>query len=117
VPANGVRLSTAPQRLRISYGYLKALPGDYIGARHVVTVKQLPPGLGGEDWFEWEERPGPGRLRMPTASATSRSPECATWREKRRPEIRALAGRTATDINNVLLTNSVVASDTLEVRR
>lgn len=26
--------------------------------RHVVTVKQLPPGPGGDDRFEWEERPG-----------------------------------------------------------
>ena len=34
------RLSTAPQRLRIQYGYLKTLPDDYIGPRHVVTVKQ-----------------------------------------------------------------------------
>ena len=56
------RLSSAPQRLRIQYGYLKTLPGDYTGPRHVVTVRQLPPGPGaysGEDWFDWEERPGP----------------------------------------------------------
>ena len=53
------RLSTAPQRLRIQYGYLKTLPDDYIGPRHVVTVKQLPPRPDGEDRFEWEERPGP----------------------------------------------------------
>ena len=37
------RLSTAPKRLRIQYGYLKTLPEDYTGPRHVVTVKQLPP--------------------------------------------------------------------------
>jgi hypothetical protein len=56
------RLSSAPQRLRIQYGYLKTLPDHYIGPRHTVTVKQLPPGPGAyssEDWFEWEERPGP----------------------------------------------------------
>ena len=53
------RLSTAPQRLRIQWGYLKTLPDDYTGPRHVVTVRQLPPERGGEDWFEWEERPGP----------------------------------------------------------
>jgi hypothetical protein len=53
------RISTAPQRLRIQYGYLKTLPDDYIGPRHVVTVKQLPPVERGEDWFEWQERPGP----------------------------------------------------------
>jgi hypothetical protein len=61
------RLSTAPQRLRIQYGYLKTLPDDDIGPRHVVTVKQLPPRPDGEDWFEWEERPGPE-----PASAASR---------------------------------------------
>jgi len=54
------RLSTAPKRLRIQYGYLTTLPDDYIGPRHTVTVKQLPPGPGGEDRYEWEERPGPG---------------------------------------------------------
>jgi hypothetical protein len=56
------RLSTAPQRLRIQYGYLKKLPDNYTGPRHVVTVRQLPPGPGaysGEPWFEWEERHGP----------------------------------------------------------
>ena len=56
------RLSSAPQRLRIQYGYLKTLPDHYIGPRHTVTVKQLTPGPGAyssEDWFEWEERPGP----------------------------------------------------------
>jgi hypothetical protein len=52
------RLSTAPQRLRIHYGYLKTLPDDYVGRRHVVTVKQLQPVEPGEDWYEWEERPG-----------------------------------------------------------
>jgi hypothetical protein len=46
------RLGTAPQRLRIQYGYLTTLPDDYIGPRHVVTVRRLPPGPGaysGED--------------------------------------------------------------------
>jgi hypothetical protein len=54
------RLSMAPRRLRIQYGHLKTLPDDYTGPRHVVTVKQLPPGRDGEEWYEWEERPGPG---------------------------------------------------------
>jgi hypothetical protein len=53
------RISTAPQRLRIQYGYLRTLPDDYTGPRHVVTVRQLPPGPGSEDWFDWEEHPGP----------------------------------------------------------
>jgi hypothetical protein len=58
------RLRTAPQRIRIQYGYLKTLPDDYTGPRHVVTVKQIPPeelapAERAEAWFEWEERPGP----------------------------------------------------------
>jgi hypothetical protein len=66
------RLITAPQRLRIQYGYLKRLPDGYIGPRHMVTVRRLPPEPGahsGEDWFEWEERPGP----EPASNATGRN--------------------------------------------
>ena len=65
------RISTAPQRLRIQYCYLKTLPDDYMGPRHIVTVSQLPAGSGGEEWFEWEERPGPG----PGVGATGPSNE------------------------------------------
>ncbi len=39
---------------------MKKLPDDYTGPRHTVTVRQLPPVEPGEDWFGWEERPGPG---------------------------------------------------------
>jgi hypothetical protein len=59
---------------RIQYGYLSRLPDDYAGPRHVVTVRRLPPGPGaysGEDWFEWEERPGP----EPISNATGRDDE------------------------------------------
>ena len=45
---------------------MKTLPDDYIGPRHTVTVRQLPPVEPGEDWFEWEERPGP----EPASNAT-----------------------------------------------
>jgi hypothetical protein len=65
------RLSTAPQRLRIQFGDLKTLPDDYIGPRHTVTVKHLPPQERGEDWFQWEERPGP----EPASTATGPSGE------------------------------------------
>jgi len=58
------RQRTAPQHLRIEYGNLKTLPDDYIGPRHVVMLKQippeeLPPAERAKPWFEWEERPGP----------------------------------------------------------
>ena len=65
------RLSTAPRRLRVQYGYLKKLPDDYTGPRHTVTMRRLPPGPGayaGEDWFEWEERPGPEPASNASAS-------------------------------------------------
>ena len=38
-------------------GYLKTLPTDYVGDRHVVIVKREPSGNG--EWCEFEERPGP----------------------------------------------------------
>src|ERR1035437_1142860 len=71
------RLSTAPKRLRIQYGYLKTLPDDYIGPRHVVAVKQippeeLPPTERAKPWFEWEERPGPERSEEHTSELQSR---------------------------------------------
>ena len=41
-------------------GYLKTLPADYVGERHVVIVKREPAGATGQDeWCEFEERPGP----------------------------------------------------------
>jgi hypothetical protein len=35
-------------------GYLKELPADYAGDRHLATVGRDPDGL-----YRWEERPGP----------------------------------------------------------
>jgi len=46
------------RRLTVQLGYLKELPADYTGPRHVVTVKQTESDSHGV-WFEWEERPGP----------------------------------------------------------
>ena len=41
-------------------GYLKTLPKDYVGERHVVIVKREPGGASGNsEWCEFEERPGP----------------------------------------------------------
>ena len=33
------RLSMAPQRLRVQFGYLKKLPDDYTGARHTINCE------------------------------------------------------------------------------
>jgi hypothetical protein len=70
------RLSTGPQRLRIQYGNLKTLPDEYIGPRHTVVVKQippeeLPPASRTEPWLDWEERAGP----EPVSNATGPSDE------------------------------------------
>ena len=46
-----------PQRFRS--GVLKTLPKDYVGERHVVIVKREPAGAPGNEWCEFEERPGP----------------------------------------------------------
>ena len=44
-------------------GYLKTLPVDYVGERHVVIVKREPSGATGQnEWCEFEERPGPAPL-------------------------------------------------------
>ncbi len=70
------RLSTAPKRLRLQYGFLKTLPEDYIGPRHTVTVRQIAPAwptYSGGNWFEWEERPGPGP--QPASNATGPNDE------------------------------------------
>ena len=59
------RMRVGPRRIRIEPGYLKTLPSDYVGPRHQITVRQippeeLPPAHRAENWFEWEERPGLG---------------------------------------------------------
>jgi len=56
--------ASGPRRMVVQYGYLKRLPDDYTGPRHVVTVRQIPPeelspAERTDNWFEWEERPGP----------------------------------------------------------
>ena len=51
-----VRAEPKKQQLFRS-GYLKTLPADYVGERHVVIVKREPSGNG--EWCEFEERPGP----------------------------------------------------------
>ena len=53
--ANTVR--SGPLVLR--YGWLRRLPKDFVGARHVVTVKREPAGSPNVEWCQFEERPGP----------------------------------------------------------
>ena len=41
-------------QIELQIGYLKKLPPEYVGERHVVTVGRLADGK-----YQWEERPGP----------------------------------------------------------
>ena len=55
-------------------GYLKKLPADYTGERHIVTVGRDPDGT-----YHWEERPGPEpndqRSAVPPFRVVLTSPE------------------------------------------
>jgi hypothetical protein len=47
----------APAMFR--YGWLKPLPNDYAGERHVVILKREQTKSPGIEWCEFEERIGP----------------------------------------------------------
>ena len=69
------RLSTAPRRVRIQYGYLQTLPDDYSGPRHNITVRQLRQGgarIPATIGLSGKSALGRDHLRMPTAPTTSR---------------------------------------------
>jgi hypothetical protein len=53
-------------------GWLKRLPKDFVGARHVVTVKREPAGSPNAEWCQFEERPGP-------APAGLKEPGCVIY--------------------------------------
>jgi hypothetical protein len=54
--------TTADRIVVYRYGCLKALPKDFVGARHVVIVKQESTGSPCSTWCHFEERPGPAPL-------------------------------------------------------
>ena len=62
------RLRRRHQSVKLQFGHLKQLPADYIGERHVVVVRQIPPQSPGEDWYEFEERPGRAVAVTPSES-------------------------------------------------
>jgi hypothetical protein len=68
-------------------GYLKTLPADYVGERHVVIVKREPPVPPGTvEWCEFEERPGP-------APPDVQEEECTTIRIVYRDLVNPQGGR------------------------
>jgi len=40
------------------YGWLRPLPADYAGERHVAMIKRQPTKSPNIEWCEFEERPG-----------------------------------------------------------
>jgi hypothetical protein len=61
-------------------GYLKTLPADYVGERHVVIVKREPSGNG--EWCEFEERPGPAPVDAQEEDAIT---ICIVYRDRLSP--------------------------------
>jgi hypothetical protein len=47
----------APDLFR--YGWLRGLPKEFVGDRHIVTIKTTPTDSANFEWCEFEERPGP----------------------------------------------------------
>jgi hypothetical protein len=41
------------------YGWLRGLPKDFTGERHVVSIKTTPTNSPNFEWCEFEERSGP----------------------------------------------------------
>ena len=62
-------------------GYLKTLPADYVGERHVVIVKREPSGNG--EWCEFEERPGPAPVDAQEEDAIT---ICIVYRDRLIPQ-------------------------------
>jgi len=60
-----IRVATgAPAVFR--YGWLKSLPDDFVGERHVTIVKRETTNSPNVEWCEFEERVGPGPIIGPS---------------------------------------------------
>ena len=64
-------------------GYLKTLPADYVGERHVVIVTREPSGALGNEWCEFEERPGPAPVDAQEEDAIT---ICIVYRDRLIPQ-------------------------------
>ena len=54
----------------IRYSWVKRLPKEYVGERHVVIVKRTPTRLQGFEWCRFEERPGAAPPDLDDSSLT-----------------------------------------------
>ena len=52
------------------YGWLKPLPRDFEGERHVVIVEKHLTDSPGIEWCEFEERPGPAPAGLADGGCT-----------------------------------------------
>ena len=65
-------------------GYLKTLPADYVGERHVAVVKREPGRASGNfEWCEFEERPGPAPVDAQEEDAIT---ICIVYRDRLIPQ-------------------------------
>jgi hypothetical protein len=51
------RVAARSKIIRIRLGYVKRLPCEYQGERHIVIARHLP-NKGNQEWVEFEEVPG-----------------------------------------------------------
>ena len=52
------RAVATDRNIKIRFGYVKRLPPDYKGERHIIIGRHLPK-QGDREWVEFEELPGP----------------------------------------------------------
>ena len=53
------RMATVVAPIFFRYGWLRRLPKDFIGERHIITTKTETTCSPHVVWCEFEERPGP----------------------------------------------------------
>src|SRR5258708_11348592 len=73
------------------YGYLKALPKDFVGERHVVIVTQESAGSPYCEWCHFEERPDLLRwvlLIVPSESISPRTTRLPKLNPRRSSSLR-----------------------------
>jgi hypothetical protein len=56
------RMATVVAPVFFRYGWLRRLPKDFSGERHIVSIKTKPTNSPNFEWCEFEERPGPAPL-------------------------------------------------------
>jgi hypothetical protein len=58
-----------PPPIQVRFGNLRRLPADFQGERHVEIGQRLP-DQNGQQWYEFEEVPGPAPTQPPQTAWT-----------------------------------------------